>query len=131
MAVARRRAMAPPENTTEEKTEANGAATMVMAYLLAGPTSGLRQKATFPSRSDFMATAVRLSLAGLLLLSTAPAFAADISATSKIDAVAVYPDGATVTRIIEFEAQAGENTLVAQDFPLGLDQASIRLDASQ
>src|SRR5436309_3013552 len=77
-----------------------------------------------------MTTAIRLSLAGLLLLSAAPAFAADIPAISKIDAVAVYPDGATVTRIIDFEAQAGENTLVAQDFPLGLDPASIRLDAS-
>lgn len=73
----------------------------------------------------------RLPLAGLLLLTSAPAFAADIDVTSKIDAVAVYPDGATVTRVIEFEAPAGESTLVAQDFPLGLDQASIRLDAGQ
>ena len=48
----------------------------------------------------------------------AQARAAELSATSAVDAVTVYPDGASVTRIIAVDLPAGDNTLVAKDFPL-------------
>ncbi|MDQ0471221.1 mucoidy inhibitor MuiA family protein [Labrys wisconsinensis] len=73
---------------------------------------------------------MRHALALVFALTTAPAFAADLAVGSRVDAVTVYPDGATVTRILDFEAPAGDTTLVASDFPVGLDPASIRLDAS-
>src|SRR4051812_30865970 len=73
---------------------------------------------------------MRHVLAIAFVLATAPAFAADLPVGSKIDTVTVYPDGATVTRIIDFDAPQGDTTLVARDFPLSLDQASLRLDAS-
>jgi len=57
-----------------------------------------------------------------------PAQAADIDATSTVDAVTVYPDGASVTRVITLDLPAGDNTLVARDFPLTLDAASLRVE---
>ena len=56
------------------------------------------------------------------------AFAADIEATSTIDAVTVYPDGATVTRTLKVDLPAGDNVVLARDFPLGLDPASLRVE---
>src|ERR1700758_3980200 len=58
----------------------------------------------------------------------APAMAADLDASSTIDAVTVYPDGASVTRIIALDLPSGDNTLVAKDFPLSLDRASLRIE---
>jgi uncharacterized protein (TIGR02231 family) len=48
--------------------------------------------------------------------------------TSGVDAVTVYPDGATVTRIIALDLPAGDSTLVAKDFPLTLDASSLRVE---
>jgi uncharacterized protein (TIGR02231 family) len=59
---------------------------------------------------------------------TAPAWAADLEAASTIDAVTVYPDGASVTRLIKLDLPAGDTTLVAKDFPLGLDVSSLRVE---
>jgi uncharacterized protein (TIGR02231 family) len=56
------------------------------------------------------------------------ASAADIEATSTIDSVMVYPDGATVTRTLKVELPAGDNVVLARDFPLGLDPASLRVE---
>lgn len=75
-----------------------------------------------------MSPVPRLALTALLLLGTAPAFAGDLGVSSKIDAVSVYPDGATVTRVIEFDIPAGETVLVANDLPADLDAASVRVD---
>lgn len=75
-----------------------------------------------------MSPVPRLALTAFLLLGTTPVFAVDLGVQSKIDAVSVYPDGATVTRVIEFDIPAGENVLVAKDLPAGLDAASIRVD---
>jgi len=58
----------------------------------------------------------------------APLRAADLDAASTIDAVTVYPDGATVTRVITLELPSGDNTLVARDFPLSLDPSSLRVE---
>jgi uncharacterized protein (TIGR02231 family) len=66
-----------------------------------------------------------------LVLATAlaaPAVAADLDATSAIDAVTVYPDGASVTRIIRLDLPSGDITLVAKDFPLTLDPSSLRVE---
>jgi len=54
--------------------------------------------------------------------------AADLDATSAVDAVTVYPDGASVTRIIALDLPSGDNTLVARDFPLTLDPSSLRVE---
>ena len=54
--------------------------------------------------------------------------AADIEASSRIDSVTVYPDGATVTRIIKADLIAGDNTLLARDLPLSLDPSSLRVE---
>lgn len=75
-----------------------------------------------------MSALPRLAVTALLMLGSAPALAADLGVNSKIDAVAVYPDGATVTRIIEFDIPAGETVLVAKDLPENLDAASLRVD---
>ena len=58
----------------------------------------------------------------------ARARAADVEAASTVDAVTVYPDGASVTRVITLDLPAGDNTLVAKDLPLGLDAASLRVE---
>ena len=63
-----------------------------------------------------------------LVLLSCPAFAAESDVRSNIERVIVYPDGATVTRIIEANLAAGENTLLARDFPPGLDPASLRVE---
>jgi uncharacterized protein (TIGR02231 family) len=58
----------------------------------------------------------------------AQAQAAELDATSAVDAVTVYPDGASVTRVIAVDLPAGDNTLVASDFPLVLDPSSLRVE---
>ena len=58
----------------------------------------------------------------------ARARAADVEAASTVDAVTVYPDGASVTRVIALDLPAGDNALVAKDFPPGLDVASLRVE---
>jgi uncharacterized protein (TIGR02231 family) len=67
-------------------------------------------------------------VASLALIAAAPALAAEIETTSQIDAVTVYPDGATVTRLIRLDLPAGSSTLFARDFPLGLDPSSLRVE---
>jgi uncharacterized protein (TIGR02231 family) len=67
-----------------------------------------------------------------LVLATAfaavQAQAADLDVTSAVDAVTVYPDGASVTRLITLDLPSGDNTLVARDFPLTLDPSSLRVE---
>lgn len=73
-----------------------------------------------------------LATTGLVLLAAlavTPAGAADLGVTSAVDAVTVYPDGASVTRVITLDLPAGDNTLVAKDFPLTLDASSLRVEA--
>jgi uncharacterized protein (TIGR02231 family) len=67
---------------------------------------------------------------GLALVTASPAWAADVEATSMVDAVTVYPDGASVTRVIAVDVAAGDTTLVAKDFPLGLDVSSLRVEGA-
>jgi uncharacterized protein (TIGR02231 family) len=67
-------------------------------------------------------------VASLALIAAAPALAAEIETSSQIDAVTVYPDGATVTRLIRLDLPAGSSTLFARDFPLALDPSSLRVE---
>jgi uncharacterized protein (TIGR02231 family) len=64
----------------------------------------------------------------LMFAGAAPALAADMDVRSAIDAVTVYPDGATVTRVITVDVPSGDTTLIAKDFPPGLDPASLRVE---
>lgn len=72
-----------------------------------------------------------LATTSLVLVTTAlasPSWAADVDATSAIDTVTVYPDGAIVTRVIAIDLASGDSTLVAKDFPLSLDPSSLRIE---
>src|SRR5688572_18193706 len=68
-------------------------------------------------------------VAAAALVAAAPALAAEIETSSQVDAVTVYPDGATVTRLIVLDLPAGDSTLFARDFPLALDPSSLRVEA--
>ncbi|XIA66714.1 mucoidy inhibitor MuiA family protein [Bradyrhizobium sp. TZ2] len=68
------------------------------------------------------------SLVVLVALAAGQARAADVDARSAVDAVTVYPDGASVTRVITLDLPAGENSAVLKDFPLTLDPSSLRVE---
>ncbi|WP_454616988.1 mucoidy inhibitor MuiA family protein [Bradyrhizobium cenepequi] len=71
---------------------------------------------------------VTTSLVLVAALAALPARAADVDASSTVDAVTVYPDGASVTRVITLDLPSGDSTLVAKDFPLSLDPSSLRVE---
>jgi uncharacterized protein (TIGR02231 family) len=54
--------------------------------------------------------------------------AAQTEVSSKVERVTVYPDGATVTRVIEADLSRGDSVLRAADFPPSLDPASLRVE---
>jgi uncharacterized protein (TIGR02231 family) len=54
--------------------------------------------------------------------------AADLNAASAIEAVTVFPDGASITRVVTLDVPAGDTTIVAKDFPLTLDRSSLRVE---
>lgn len=69
---------------------------------------------------------MRSALIAAFLLSTAPAWAAEISTKASVSAATVFPDGATVTRTAPFSAGAGRHTLVLTGVPVGFDANSLR-----
>jgi uncharacterized protein (TIGR02231 family) len=68
------------------------------------------------------------SLVLFTVFAAGSARAADVAAASAVDAVTVYPDGASVTRVITLDLPAGENSAVLKDFPLTLDPSSLRVE---
>jgi uncharacterized protein (TIGR02231 family) len=68
------------------------------------------------------------SLVVFTVLAVDPARAVDLAAASAVDAVTVYPDGASVTRVVTLDLPAGENSAVLKDFPLTLDPSSLRVE---
>jgi uncharacterized protein (TIGR02231 family) len=62
------------------------------------------------------------------LAASVPAAAGELDVRSSIDAVTVYPDGATVTRVVRVDLLRGDTTLIARDFPPGLDPSSLRVE---
>ena len=75
--------------------------------------------------ANYLATT---SLVLVTAFAAGPARAADLDATSAIDTVTVYPDGASVTRVISLDLPSGDNRVVAKDFPLTLDPSSLRVE---
>ena len=71
---------------------------------------------------------VTTSLVMVVALAAAPGRAADLDAASFVDAVTVYPDGASVTRVVTLDLPAGDNSAVLKDFPLTLDPSSLRVE---
>jgi uncharacterized protein (TIGR02231 family) len=67
-------------------------------------------------------------VAVIAIVAAVPAMAADLETHSQIDAVTVYPDGASVTRLIKLDLPSGDSTLIAKDFPLSLDPSSLRVE---
>ncbi|MFM9938060.1 MAG: DUF4139 domain-containing protein [Hyphomicrobiaceae bacterium] len=65
-----------------------------------------------------------------LLLSTASAFAAEIAATSRIDAVTVFPASAEVVRLAKVRIEAGEHTVRLIDLPEQAVPGSIRVEGA-
>src|SRR5262249_17987707 len=63
-----------------------------------------------------------------LLAVAMPAFCAEIEGKSSIEQVTVYPDGATVTRIIRTNLPAADPPLIGRDFPPTLDPSSLRIE---
>jgi uncharacterized protein (TIGR02231 family) len=59
---------------------------------------------------------------------TAPAFAVDITAASRIDKVTVFPQGAEVTRIAEARIGQGEHTLIFDGLPAELSPETLRVE---
>ncbi|HKS64227.1 MAG TPA: mucoidy inhibitor MuiA family protein [Xanthobacteraceae bacterium] len=64
----------------------------------------------------------------LVFAGLGPLPAAELDVRSAVDAVTVYPDGATVTRLITVDLPRGDTTLIARDFPPGLDASSLRVE---
>jgi uncharacterized protein (TIGR02231 family) len=69
-----------------------------------------------------------LNVVAASIFSIAAAHAGELGIASRVGHVIVYPDGATVTRLIETNLLAGDTTLIARDFPPSLDPASLRIE---
>lgn len=52
-----------------------------------------------------------------------------VPGVAAVDSVTVFPDRATVTRVIEMNVSAGSGELVASDLPIGLSSDSLRISA--
>ena len=57
------------------------------------------------------------SLAVVAALPSCRRMAADLDVASTVDAVTVYPDGASVTRVVTVDLPSGDNTLVRRISP--------------
>lgn len=57
-----------------------------------------------------------------------PAMAADIRASSKVDAVTVFPQGAEVHRLAKVRIENGSHTVILSDLPAQAQPASIRVE---
>lgn len=67
-------------------------------------------------------------LACLLLTAATPAFAAEVSAPSRVDAVTVFPQGAEVSRIAKVKLEKGGHTVILSDLPADAIGRSIRVE---
>ena len=57
-----------------------------------------------------------------------PAFALEVTAPSRVDAVTVFLSGAEVTRVAKVKLDKGEHTVVFNDVPASAVQGSIRVE---
>ncbi|MFO1033422.1 MAG: mucoidy inhibitor MuiA family protein [Hyphomicrobiales bacterium] len=75
---------------------------------------------------------LKTTLAFALLATTglATAHAADFSPASHIDHVTVFPQGADVTRVTDYDVPAGDHRIILAGLPAGIDPASIRVEGT-
>ena len=71
---------------------------------------------------------MRFVFALIFTICVAPAFAAEIAATSKVDAVTVFPRGAEISRTFKQPLEAGNHTIIVEDLPAGAQLNSIRVE---
>lgn len=71
-----------------------------------------------------------VSILILALSSQAPAFAAEVSAPSRIDSVRVFLQGAEVTRLAKVQLEKGEHTVIFNDIPASAVPGSIRVEGT-
>jgi uncharacterized protein (TIGR02231 family) len=117
-----------PTETPIEPVPSLPRLTTMAWHVFARPAGG----AAISAGRNLMRTIARcLATTSLVLVTAAlasPSWASDVDATSAIDTVTVYPDGATVARVIAIDLASGDSTLVAKDFPLSLDPSSLRVE---
>ena len=80
------------------------------------------------SRSVLLAATALAGAALSFPLAPAPAHAADVEAASAVEAVTVYPDGASVTRAVPLRLPAGSHTVILRGLAGSIDPASIRVE---
>lgn len=74
-------------------------------------------------------SAMRFALAAVLVAAqSVSALAADVPATSSVDAVTVFLSGAEVTRLAKVKLDKGENTIILGDVPASAVPGSIRVE---
>lgn len=73
-------------------------------------------------------TGSAIILGSLLIAAAGPAAAGDLTPASRIDSVTVYPDGATVGRVVEVELPAGPSAVVLRGLAASIDPNSIRVE---
>jgi uncharacterized protein (TIGR02231 family) len=81
-----------------------------------------------PSLTDQEKPMRRLLVLSLIAAAPMPVFAADIPATSRVDAVTVFPSGAEVTRVAKVKLEKGSHTVVLSDIPADAVASSIRVE---
>ena len=57
------------------------------------------------------------AFAVVCLLISVPAWAADVNAPSRIDAVTVFPDGAQITRTAKVKLDPGSHSIIIEGLP--------------
>lgn len=72
---------------------------------------------------------MRILLLPFALLAS-PTFAEDILLSSRVSAVTLYPQGATVERQVSYNAPAGQHRLIVADLPQGTPLAAVRVAVS-
>lgn len=68
------------------------------------------------------------AFAASIAASAAPALAADVPATSKIEAVTVFPSGAEVMRTVKVKLDAGDHTVLLNDLTGQTVASSVRVE---
>lgn len=67
------------------------------------------------------------ALSLILALPASGTLAGELRVASRVEAVTVFPDGASITRRFAVEVPAGDHVLVLDDLPLAVDAASLRV----
>ena len=80
------------------------------------------------SRSALFAATALAGAALSSVLLPASVLAADIEATSAVEAVTVYPDGASVVRTVPLQLPAGSHMVILRGLAGTIDPASIRVE---